>query len=210
MQKDENHWHRSENSKNQYQLNLYWGSVNSKSSGVPALLESALRKKNKELTTSNWASTLALTTKQGSFFILSRCSVRQTSWSCTRHSAGCSIPSLCSTAGLDLCCWQGHFSPAQCAVGNLERDRLSIYRRRPLPSLHVKVFFVKSIDQHFKFGPGSEDRVTSLFLHALTRHVTAYCFQRCEQHRHFDTIKLKMLPAGRSVMVGNSHTSFYL
>lgn len=49
------------------------------------------------------------------------------------HSVSFSIQGLRSTAGLDLCHWQGRFSPAQHTVGKLKRDSLSIYLRRPLP-----------------------------------------------------------------------------
>lgn len=49
------------------------------------------------------------------------------------HSVSFSIQGVRSTAGLDLCHWQGRFSPAQHTVGKLKRDSLSIYLRRPLP-----------------------------------------------------------------------------
>lgn len=169
----EDHQYRSACSKNQYQLHLYWRLVKGKCPGVPVPPDSAncfvdWKNKTKERSTfaaSNWPLTLmSATSRENRRCVCEVMMLHEAAVSSS--SAGLSVLGLRRTAGLDLCRWQGRFSPAQHTVGILWRDSLSIYLTPPLPSVHFRVFKeVKSIDQHLKLSPtscpSSQDIVTS-------------------------------------------------
>lgn len=132
----------------------------------------------------NWPLTLMLSTskEKESFFS------HDAAWSrylrsrttVASHSAGFCILGLPSTAGLDLCRWQGRFSPAQHTVGNLRRDSLSIYLRQPLPPVHFRVFkALKTIDQHLKLGPAPCPQLRGCGDLASFPRVTASRLRRC-------------------------------
>lgn len=135
---------------------------------------------------SNWLLTWMLTTSEENANVF----CHDAAWS--RHLRSFAEKSVATqvfvlglhcTAGLDLCRWQGRFSPAQHTVGNLRRDSLSIYLRQPLLLAHFRVFkAVKSIDQHLKLGPTPcpswEDMVTSP-VSPHTRRITASGLQHC-------------------------------
>lgn len=133
--------------KNQYQLHLYRRIVKTKCPGVPVSPVSAnsfdwnffFFFKAHTCFISNWPLTLMHAASRENrrqvclVTMLHEASEKGFFSAVAPHSVSFSIQGLRSTAGLDLCHWQGRFSPAQHTVGKLKRDSLSIYLRRPLP-----------------------------------------------------------------------------